>query len=195
RPAPSESGPPRRRTSPGRPRRLPVRGIAGSLGAAAGRLASPGSADGSHRPAVAAAAEESIAAIGLEPRHAHPGRHLETPQDLSRSRIEPPQIAPAALPGAGPQRSLDPGAPGDEAVGLDRAKNRPRLRIDLMDPPVSILPHPERPLGPGEARGTVVGRRDRGEHAAGLRIDLLDAVPGDLKQVPAVEGGSRMRGD
>src|SRR5690606_26097407 len=101
----------------------------------------------------------------------------------------------AALPGAVPELSLDPGDPGDEAVGLDRAKNRPRLRIDLMDPPVSILPHPERPLGPGEARGTVVGRRDRGEHAAGLRIDLLDAVPGDLKQVPAVEGGSRMRGD
>jgi hypothetical protein len=30
---------------------------------------------------------------------------------------------------------------------------------------------------------------------AGLRIDLLDAILGDLKQVLAVEGRSRMRGD
>ena len=39
------------------------------------------------------------------------------------------------------------------------------------------------------------GRRDRGEHTAGLRIDLLDAILGELKQVLAVEGGSCMRGD
>ena len=36
------------------------------------------------------------------------------------------------------------------AVGLDRAKNRPCLGIDLMDLPVPILPHPERPFGPRE---------------------------------------------
>src|SRR5258708_3736886 len=46
---------------------------------------------------------------------------------------------------------------------------------------------PERPIA---AR-----RRDGGEHAAGLRIDLLDAILGDLKQVPAVEGGSGMPRD
>ena len=65
-----------------------------------------------------------------------------------------------------------------------------------MDLPVPILPHPERPFGPREPRVTAAaGRRDRGEHTAGLRIDLLDAILGELKQVLAVEGRSCMRGD
>ena len=160
------------------------------------RGASPGPADGPHLPAPSASAEELIAAIGLEPRHAHSGRHLEPLQDLSRSRIDSPQIALVTFPGAVPELSVDPGDPGDEAVGLDGAKNRPCLGIDLMDLPVPILPHPERPFGPREPRVTAAaGRRDRGEHTAGLRIDLLDAILGDLKQVLAVEGRSCMRGD
>src|SRR5207237_6775581 len=90
--------------------------------------------------------------------------------------------------------SVDPGDPGDEAVGLDGAKNRPCLGIDLMDLPV--LPHPERPFGPREPRDTAAaGRRDCGEHSAGLRIDLLDAILGELKQVLTVEGRSCMPGD
>jgi hypothetical protein len=65
-----------------------------------------------------------------------------------------------------------------------------------MDLPVPILPHPERPFGPREPRVTAAaGRGDRGEHTAGLRIDLLDAILGELKQVLAVEGRSGMRGD
>jgi hypothetical protein len=65
-----------------------------------------------------------------------------------------------------------------------------------MDLPVPILPHPERPFGPREPRVTAAaGRRDRGEHTAGLRIDLLDAIRGDLKEVPAVEGASGIRSD
>src|SRR5437879_8173038 len=65
-----------------------------------------------------------------------------------------------------------------------------------MDLPGPILPHPKRPFGPREPRvGPAAGRRDRREHTARLRIDLLDAILGDLKQVPAVERGSRMRGD
>ena len=65
-----------------------------------------------------------------------------------------------------------------------------------MDLSVPRLPDPERPFGPREPRvTTAAGRRDRGEHTAGLRIDLLDAILGDLKQVLAVEGRSRMRGD
>ena len=94
-----------------------------------------------------------------------------------------------------PELAVDPGDPGDEAVGLDGAKNRPCLGIDLMDLPVPILPHPERPFGPCEAGVTAAaGRRDRGEHTAALRIDLLDAILGELKQVLAVEGRSCMRG-
>src|SRR5262245_17791420 len=63
-----------------------------------------------------------------------------------------------------------------------------------MDLPVPILPDPERPLGPRESRVTAAaGCRDRGEHTAGLRIDLLDATVGDLKQMLAVEGRSCTR--
>jgi hypothetical protein len=65
-----------------------------------------------------------------------------------------------------------------------------------MDLPVAVVPDPERALGPGETRVTAAaGRRDRREHAAGLRIDLLDAIRGNLKQMLAVEGRSRVRGD
>src|SRR5437899_10361126 len=176
--------------------RLLARGVDGGRGAPARRGASPGPADGAHLPAASASAEELIAAIGLEPRHAHARRHLEPLQDLSRSRIEPPQIALVTFPGAVPELAVDPGDPGDEAVGLDGAKNRPGLGIDLMDLPAPILPHPERPFGPREARVTAAaGRRDRGEHTAGLRIDLLDSILGELKQVLAVEGRSCMPGD
>src|ERR1700722_10999492 len=160
------------------------------------RGASPGSADGSHLPAASASAEELIAAIGLEPRHTYARRHLEPLQDLSRSRFDSPQIALVTFPGAVPKLSVDPGDPGDEAVGLDGAKNCPCLGIDLMNLPVPILPHPKRPFGPCEPRVTpAAGRRDRSEHTTGLRIDLLDAILGELKQVPAVEGRSCMCGD
>src|SRR5262249_6174755 len=92
-------------------------------------------------------------------------------------------------PGAVPELSVDPGDPGDEAVGLDRAENRPCFGIHLMDLPVPILPDPERPFGPREPRVTAATRRrDRGEHTAGLRIDFLDAISDDLEQVGAVEG-------
>ena len=66
-------------------------------------------------------------------------------------RIDAPQIALVAFPGAVPEFAVDPGDPGDEAVGLDGAKNRACFGIDLMDLPIAILPHPERPFGPGEA--------------------------------------------
>jgi hypothetical protein len=37
--------------------------------------------------------------------------------------------------------------------------------------------------------------RDRGQHAAGLGVDLLNSVRRELEEVPAVEGGSGMGGD
>src|SRR5258708_1674078 len=171
-------------------------GVDGSRGSATRRGGSPRPADGSHLPAASAAAEELIAAIGLEPRHAHSRRHLEPLQNLSRLRIYPPHIALVTFPGAVPELSVDPGDPGDEAVGLDGAKNRPCVGIDLIDLPVPILPDPERPFGPSEPRVTAAAwRRNRGEHIAGLGIDFLDAILGELKQVLAVEGRSCMRGD
>ena len=121
---------------------------------------------------------------------------LEALQDRSGSMIHPPQIALVAFPGAVPQLAVDPGDPGDEAVGFYGAKNCASLRIDLMDLPGAVLSHPERPFGPREPRVTAAARgRDRGEHTAGVRIDLVDAILGELKQVPAVERGSRMPGD
>src|ERR1700738_46405 len=130
-------------------------------------LRSPGPADGSHLSAVSASAEEPIAAIGLEPRHGHSGRHLEPLQDLSRSRIDAPQIALVTFPCAVPELVVDPGDPGDEAAALDGAKNRACFGVDLMDLPAPMLPHPERPFGPGEPRvAAAAGRRDRPTHLA-----------------------------
>ena len=95
-----------------------------------------------------------------------------------------------------PELAFDPGDAGDEAVRLDRAKNRPRLGIDLMDLPFPILPDPERAFGPRQPRvGAAAGCGDGREDAAPLRIDFLDAILGELKQMRAVEGRSGMRGD
>src|SRR5258708_36794731 len=95
-----------------------------------------------------------------------------------------------------PKLTIDPSDPGHEADGFDGAKNRPCLRIDLMDLPVSILPDPKRTFGPRESRvAAAAGRRDRGEHTASFGIDLLDAILGDLKQVFAIESRSSMRRD
>ena len=128
-------------------------------------------------------------------RHAHSGRHFEPIQHLARSRIDAPQIAFITRPGAVPELAVDPGDTGDDAVALDGAKDRPRLRIDLMDLAAPTLSHPKRPFGPCEPRVAAAGRRDRGDHAPGVRIDFLDAILGDLKEVPAVKSRSRMRGN
>src|SRR5262249_24922513 len=64
------------------------------------------------------------------------------------------------------------------------------------DPPTPVLSHPERPFRPREPGvATAARRRDGREHATSLRIDPLDAVLGDLEQVLAIEGGSRVCGD
>src|SRR5262245_57706632 len=164
-------------------------GVWGRCVARARRTYPPGPADGSDLPALSSSAEELIATIGLEPGDARSGWHVERLENLSRSRIDSPQIALVTLPGAVPELPVDPGHPGDEAVGLDRAKNRPRLGVDLVDLPVAILAHPERPFGPREPRvAAAAGRRDGGQHTAGLRIDFQNAIFGDLVQVLTVEG-------
>src|SRR5262249_20280586 len=105
-------------------------------------------------------------------------------------------VAFVAFPGAVPEIAVDPSDAGDDAVGLDGAEDRSRLGIDLVDLAAPMLANPERAFVPGEPGvAAVARRRDGREHAAALRIDLLDAVLGDLKEVPAVEGGSRVRGD
>src|SRR5262245_43901372 len=80
---------------------LPRGGDTG-LGALVLRGASlrPRPADGSHLTGAASAAEEQVAAVGLEPRHVHAGRHFEPLQNLARSRIDPTQLALIPFPGA-----------------------------------------------------------------------------------------------
>src|SRR6202035_2406588 len=90
-----------------------------------------------------------------------------------------------------PELAVDPGHAGDEAVGLDGAQDRSGLRIDLIDFAGAVVPDPQRAFGPGEPGVAAAGgRRDRAEHAAALRIDLLDAVLGELEEVLPVERGS-----
>src|SRR5580692_8975993 len=147
-------------------------------------------------PGSSSPAEEPVASVGLESRNVHSGRHLETLQDRSGAWIDPPQVALVALPRAVPKISIDPGDPGDEAIGFDGAQDRAGLRVDLVDLAISILSYPERPLRPGEPRvAAAAGRWDRGDHVTGFRIDLLNAILGELKQVLAVEGRAGMSGD
>ena len=79
---------------------------------------------------------------------------------------------------------------------LDGAENRPGRGINLMNFPLPILPDPQRPFGPCEPGvAAAAGRGDRGEHAAGHGIDLLDAILGELIEMPAVEGRAGVGGD
>src|SRR6516162_3800605 len=58
------------------------------------------------------------------------------------------------------------------------------------------MPDPERALSPCEARiAAAAGCWNRTEHTTGLRVDLLDAVFGNLKQVLAVERCPRVGRD
>src|SRR5262249_56780605 len=68
-----------------------------------GACPSPGAADGSDLPARPPSAEEQVAAVGLEPGDAHPRRHHERFQELSRSRIDSPQLTLVGFPGAVPE--------------------------------------------------------------------------------------------
>ena len=67
-----------------------------------------------------------------------------------------------------PELSVDPGYPGDEAVGLDGAKNGPGVGIDLMDLPLPILPDPERPFSPRSPESRRRQAQDGSEHLAVL---------------------------
>src|SRR4029077_19756256 len=113
----------------------------------------------SRLPAAPPPEKEWTAATGLEPRQAPAGRHLEPLQNLSRARIDPPQIALVTFPGTVPELALDPRDARDEAAARDSAKDSSCLGIDLMDLPLSILPHPERPFGPCEPRITAAAGR------------------------------------
>src|SRR6476469_4433137 len=58
------------------------------------------------------------------------------------------------------------------------------------------MPDPERPFSPREARvAAAAGCWNAAEHTAGLQVNFLDAVFGNLKQVATVERSPRMGRD
>src|SRR3954464_8377800 len=89
-----------------------------------------GPADGPHLPAPAAAAEESVAAVGLEPRDADARRHVDLLEHLAGPRIDPPEIALVTFPGAVPQLAVDPRDARDEPGRFDGAEHRAAPGID-----------------------------------------------------------------
>src|SRR5258708_38679941 len=117
---------------------------------------------------------------------------MESLQDLTRVRIDAPQVAVVAFESGVPELAIDPGDSCNEAVGFDSGKNRTGAGVDLMDLPVPILPHPECPFGPRKPRPGAPRRGNRCEHAAGVRINLLDAVVRKLEQVMTVKSRSSM---
>jgi hypothetical protein len=136
-------------------------------------------------------AEELIAAIGLKPRNLDFVGHVNSLKNLSGPRINSAKIAFVAFQGCVPELTFDPGDPSDEAIGLDGAKDCPRVRIDLTNLPAPVIPHPKWSFGPREPRVTAAPRRgDCAKHTATRWIDSLNAILGDLKEVLAVKGGS-----
>jgi hypothetical protein len=122
--------------------------------------------------------------------------HIKPLKNFSGPRIDSPQVTLVTLPGGVPELSVDPGNSGDEAVGLDGAENGTCFGIDLMDPSLPILAHPECPFSPGESRVAAAPRGGyRRDDKAGLRIYLLDAILGQLKQVRPIKGSSGVRCD
>lgn len=64
-----------------------------------------------------------------------------------------------------------------------------------MDLPLAIFPNPECSFRPGEPRvPAIAGRRNGGQYASGVGIDLLNAILSDLEEVLPIECRSGMRG-
>src|SRR5690606_15656423 len=152
-----------------------------------------GSTDHPDGSAVSVAAEKMLAAVRFQPRYVHAGRHFQGFKHFSRNGIYAPQFAGVVFPGAVPEFALDPGAARHVAVGFEAAQDRAGLGVDLVNDAFLVPSDPERSVGPGQA-GTVFapGRGYRAHDMAVLRIDFLDPSIGDLKNMLAVKGGSRI---
>src|SRR5689334_21381756 len=146
--------------------------------------------------ALAAAAEEPVLAVGFETGDEGAFRHDELLLDRAGLGVDAAELALIAFPGRVPELAIDPGDAGHMPVGLDRAQDLAGRGIDLVDLAVVVLADPERALGPGQAGIFAVARRwDPRQHAAGLRVDLLNLLLGDLVEMRAVEGGAGMGRD
>src|SRR5262249_39181161 len=95
------------------------------------------------------------------------------------------------LPRAVPQLAVDEAHPRDEAVRGDRAQHAAARRIDDVDLALAILADEEEALRPRHAGVAAFARRwNRVHDAAGLGLDLVDALLGDLIEMRAVERGA-----
>src|SRR6478672_4046131 len=151
--------------------------------------------DRTHLAAASAAGIEEIGAVGLEPADAGAGRHLEPLDHGAARRVDAPDLALVAFPGAVPKLVVDPGHAGHEAVRFDRAQHRAGRGIDAVDLAITVLTDPEAALGPGQARVAAAARRgDRRHDIAGGGVDLVDPRLDDLVQVGAVERGAGVAG-
>ena len=171
--------------------------VDGDFGVAAGRAASPRPTDGSHLAAVAAAAEELSPPSDSSPDTPMPGgmsscsRTSPTSGSMRRNSLSSPSQVPCQ---SSPSTQV---TPVTKRFGLDGAKDRPGFADrsdgscgrDAGRPRASLPPRRVRNAPPSPGAGIVASTRP----VSG--IDLLDTILGDLEQVLAVEGGSRMRGD
>src|SRR6266581_1479768 len=105
-----------------------------------------GAAHGAHFAARTAARVKQVGAIGLEARHRDAFGHGEPGQNLAALGVDVADVALVAFPCAMPEFAVDPRHSRDEAVRLDRAQDRARLGVDLVDLPVAVLSDPERAL-------------------------------------------------
>ena len=164
------------------------------------RRTSTRAADRSHLPARRASTKEAVTAIGFEP-----GKKTRrgTPAGIS--------IFSSTLPAWGSTR-LRSLSPASKAL-VPQLSLLPRLRRSRSGwirscaesflsagrsdgLPIPILADPQCPLGPCEPGvAATAGCRDRGEHLSGRRIDLLDAIVRDLKEMMPIEGCPGMRRD
>src|SRR5882762_7537569 len=140
-----------------------------------------GTAHGAHFAGRTAAGVKQVRAIGLETRHPNAFGHGEPGQNLAALGVDVADVALVTFPCAMPECPVDPRHSRDEAVRLDRAQDRARLGVDLVDLPVAVLPDPERALCPRHARVvTLAGRRKGGDDRSGRGVDFLNAIAGEL---------------
>src|SRR4030095_10483059 len=155
-----------------------------------------GFAHGAHFAAAGTAAVEDTGAAGLHSGHGDASGQFEALEDFARFRIDAADFALVGFQGGVPEFAVDPGNARDEPIRFDRAQDGAGLGFNLVNLAGAILSHPERPLGPSQARIAAVGwRRDGGDNLARAGVNFLNPVAGQLPQVPAIEGRARFRRD
>src|SRR5262249_23274389 len=161
-----------------------------------GVSALPGTAHRTDTAAGAATGVEEVALVRLQAGDLRPLGHRQSGEHLAGLRIDAPDIGVGPLPGGMPQLTVHPGDAGDEAVRLEGAQDSAGLRVDLVDLPLPVRPHPERPPRPGQPGVAPASRCGDGQqHSAGGGIDLLNPVVGDLVEVAPVEGSASVARD